>query len=284
MPRLTALGLTLTLGLAVACASGMAQEAGITAKLHPWGQFEPGAWKLVRVATETLDEQGHVVSTSSTDTKTTLLDIDDEGVTLEIQACVEVAGKRFEAEPQTLKQGFHGETACPSPKLKPPVDGQVVVDDRKIACKVQQLECTGPNGKTVTTIYYSPTTAPYVFKRESVTNDPEGKSVVSETSVEVTTLEMPCKVLNEVRNGFYVKTTNKNVKGTVITLAITSPTVPGGVVSLSSKEVDKNGRIVRRSTLELIDFNSDPEKDRTGIFGRKRANRHRVKTTARYGP
>ena len=31
-------------------------------------------------------------------------------------------------------------------------------------------------------------------------------------------------------------------------------------------------------------FNTDPEKDRTGIFGRKRANRHRVKTTARYGP
>jgi hypothetical protein len=49
--------------------------------------------------------------------------------------------------------------------------------------------------------------------------------------------------------------------------------VPGGVVSQSSKEVDKNGLLVRRSTLELLDYNADPDKDRSGIFGRKRPNR-----------
>ena len=38
--------LTLALGLAAVCASGMAQEAGVTAKLHPWGRFDPapGNW------------------------------------------------------------------------------------------------------------------------------------------------------------------------------------------------------------------------------------------------
>ena len=59
--------------------------------------------------TETLDEHGQVVSTNSADTTTTLVDIDNDGVTLEIQTCMEVAGKRFQAEPQTVKQGFHGE-------------------------------------------------------------------------------------------------------------------------------------------------------------------------------
>ncbi len=110
--------LTLALGLAAVCASGMAQETGITARLHPWGRFDPGAWKLVRVVTETLDEHGQVVSTNSADTKTTLVDIDDDGVTLEIQTCMEVAGKRFQAEPQTVKQGFHGELVGPNLKLQ----------------------------------------------------------------------------------------------------------------------------------------------------------------------
>ena len=94
----------------------MAQEAGITAKLHPWGQFDPGTWKTVRVTTETFNEQGQVVSTSTADATTTLVDIDNDGVTLEIQTCMEVAGKRFEAEPQTVKQGFHGELALPEPE------------------------------------------------------------------------------------------------------------------------------------------------------------------------
>ena len=60
--------------------------------------------------------------------------------------------------------------------------------------------------------------------------------------------------------------------------------MPGGVVRNSSKEVDKNGRLVRRSTLELIDYNNDPDKDRTGLFGRKRPPRHRNKPPPHYGP
>ena len=181
MPRLAFRVLTLALGLAAFCAPGMAQETGIAAKLHPWGRFEPGTWKMVRVVTETLNEQGQVVSTSTTDTKTTLVDVDNDGVTLEVEACIEVAGKRFQAEPQTVKQGFHGETAGPNPKLKEPVDGQVVIEDRKIPCKIQELAIDGPNGKTTVTLHYSTTLPPYVLKRSSVVTDPEGKNTVSET-------------------------------------------------------------------------------------------------------
>jgi hypothetical protein len=59
--------------------------------------------------------------------------------------------------------------------------------------------------------------------------------------------------------------------------------VPGGVVSHSSKEVDKNGRLLRRSTLELVDYNIDPDRERSGLFGRKRPNR-RPKPETNYGP
>jgi hypothetical protein len=255
---------------------GAAPEAGLTARLHPWGRFDPGAWKTVRVVTETLNEQGQVVSTCTTETKTTLLDIDNEGATLEIQACIEVAGKRFEAEPQTVKQGFHGELAGPKLKLKEPADGQLTIEDRKIACRVQQMESADPNGKTITTVYYSPTVAPYLLKRESVTSDAEGKSV-GETNFEVVALNMPLEVRGETKNGAYVKTVHRNAKGTVTTLAFLLAEVPGGVVSHSSKEVDKNGRLVRRTTLRLIDYNVDPEKDYSDIFPRKRPRRDRTK-------
>ncbi len=233
------------------------------------------------MTTETLNEQGQVVSTSTTDTKTTLLDIDNDGVTLEIQACMEVAGKRFEAEPQTMKQGFHGELAAPNLTLKPAANSQVTVEDRNIDCLVQQLESAGSDSKTVTTIYYSAGLSPYVLKRESVTTDAEGKEL-SKTNVNVISLNMPLELRGETKNGTYVRTVHTNGKGTVTTLAMVLSEVPGGVVSSSTKEVDKSGRVVRRSTLKLVDFNDDPEKDRTGLFGRKRPPRpHHTKPPTR---
>jgi hypothetical protein len=133
----------------------------------------------------------------------------------------------------------------------------------------------------VTTIYYCPTLPPYILKRASVTSDLEGKNVLSETTVEVISLNMPSEIRQgETKNGAYVMTVHKDAKGTVTTLAVVLPEVPGGVISSSSKEVDKTGRLVRRSTLKLVDYNDDPDKDRTGLFGRKRPSRsHRTKPT-----
>jgi hypothetical protein len=263
---------------------GFAQEAGITARFHPWGLFDPGTWKTVRVVTETLNEQGQVVSICTTDTKTTLVDIDNQGVTLEIQTCMEVAGKRFEAEPQTLKQGFHGELVGPNLKIKEPVEGQVEIEGRKIACMLEQLEAVASTGKTVTTIYYSATVAPYILKRESTTTDAEGANVLSETNVDVITFALPLKIQGNSKSGIQMKTVHKNTKGTVTTLASVLPEVPGGVVSSSSKELDKAGQLVRRSTLALIDYSDDPEKDWSGMFGRKRPPRHRPKPPPRHVP
>ena len=282
MSRLASGVLTLALGLAAFGASGAAEENGMTAKLHPWGRFEPGTWKTVRVVTETFNEQGEVVSVSTTETKTILQDIDRDGVTLDVEACMEVAGKRFQVEPQTVKQGFHGEPIEPKPEIKESADAPLTIEDRKIACKVQRLTSVGDKGKTTVVLHYSTTVPPYLFKRECVVTSPDGKSTLSETNTEVIALDMPVPVQGEIRSGIYVKTVHKNSKTTLTTLAMIVPEVPGGVVRHSSKEVDKSGRLVRRSTLELVDYNADPDKDRTGLFGRKRPNR-RTKQSTRYG-
>ena len=123
---------------------------------------------------------------------------------------------------------------------------------------------------------------PYVLKRESVVTSPDGKTTLSETNTEVIAFDMPVLVQGEMHNGVYVKTTHKTAKTTVTTLAVIVPEVPGGVVSHSSKEVDATGRLVRRSTLALVAYNADPDKDRSGTF-HKRSNR-RTKPSTRYEP
>jgi hypothetical protein len=275
--RLPKIKYILIWALFVFCVStpAFAQETPPPPQLHPWGQFEPGAWKLVRVVTESFSEQGAVVGTNTSDYKTTLLDADDDGVSLEMRVCVEVAGKRFDGEPQTIKQNYYGEQQSPGLKLKEPAPGQMTIEDRKIPCQIRQIDSSNANGKTTTTIYYSAMVPPYVLKRESVTTDLEGKNIISETNVSVQALEMPCKVLGAMRNAAYVKTLQKTPKGTIYTLAVICPEIPGGIVSNSSKELDSSGRLVRRSTLELVDYNTEPEKSRAGVYGRKRQSRNR---------
>lgn len=253
----------------------VAQDTPFPPQIHPWATFEPGSWKLVRVYSESFNEKGNVTGTNVSDSKTTLIDVDDDSVTLEMKVTVEMAGKRFDREPQTVRQSFFGELQTASVKVKEPTQGQVVIEDRKIPCQVREIESSNANGKTVTTIYYTPSVAPYVLKRDSISTDLEGKNVIGETHVSVVALDLPCKILGCLRTSAHLKTEQKTQKGTAITLSIISPDIPGGIVSHTSKELDPAGHIIRRSTLEVLDFNAASENDR--VYSRKRTTRTRAK-------
>ncbi len=266
------IGLVLTTFGAQCCA---AEDGGISARHHSWARFQPGAWKLVRVATESLDESGRVNGVNITETKTSLLRVDTDGVVLEVEVGVEVAGKQFDGQPQCLKQGFHGELAGGEVKFLPVAGAEVSIEDRKIPCRSQQVEVAGPAGRTSVNVFFSDTLSPYILRRQSKTTDAHGTSVLSETLSEVVALDMPQRVLSEIKNVACIKTVQKSPKGAVTTLAMSSPEVPGGVVSQTTKETDATGRLIRRSTLELLNYGSRPETERTGLFGRKRPPRGR---------
>jgi len=249
------------------------QATGITRKHHPWGRFEPGAWKLVHVLTESFDENETLKST--TETRSILEAIEKDGATLRIEVTVKVGGKRFKAEPQSVKQGFHGELVSQELKQTDLGSGEVVIQGQAIPCKILQLELAGPANKTVTKIYYSDTVEPYVLKRESVKTDLESKVPLSETTVNVVALDVPRRILGGIAATAHVKAVHKHAKGTTTTLAVTSMDVPGGVICHTSKQLDESGRLIRRSSLEMIDYGLDVQRDRVGLFHRRRPSRLR---------
>lgn len=248
-----------------------AETATALRQRHPWGRFEPGAWKLVRVVTETLDERGQVVSTSTTESKTTLKNVEDNQVTLLVELVVEIGGRRLDAEPQTVKQGFHGELPGQTVKVTDAGPGTVTIEGREYPCQIEQTESTGANSRTVTRTYYSSTTAPYALKLESVTTDTQTKAVVSETEWQVSSLAIPSRVLRELKIAAHVKSVYRHAKGETTTLSVTSTDVPGGVVCHNAREMDGNGRLVRRSTLELVGYGTEPEEGRGGFWRRARS-------------
>jgi hypothetical protein len=255
----------LLVGLCPSLSQG--QETGLSRRHHPWGCFDVGAWTCVREVTQTFEENQTL--TTTTERKTTLKGLSNDGVTLLVESVVEVGGKRLQTDPKTVKQGWHGELASQDVEVTHLGSGEIVIRNRRIPCKIEQLEVAGPADKTTTKIYYSDTVEPFILKRESVTTDLEGNRL-AETTVQVMDVDVPCRLLACIRNTFYVEAVHKNAKGTTTTVAFTSTRVPGGVVRHDSKQCDKNGRLVRQSSLRLLDYGLETEAERSSPFGYRR--------------
>jgi hypothetical protein len=130
--------------------------------------------------------------------------------------------------------------------------------------------------RRVRTIHYCADVAPHILREELVSSDAEGRATSYHTDVEVVALDKPLRHGNQLLSASERKVTHKAAAGAVTTtLERYSPEVPGEVVGNTVEEVDSNGRMTRRSTLELVDFQiveqtSDARVVRPRLFGRLR--------------
>ena len=243
-------------------------------RYHLWGSFPTGAWKTIRLVTESLDEQGKPTSVSTTESTTSLMDRDAKGVTLLVEAVVELVDKRLTVVPRIVRQDYFGLSAGAPVQVKSVGVTRLEIEGQKIPVQIHQAEETTPTGRTVTTIHFSDQVAPYVLRRETRSTDWEGKKILSETTSSVVALGLPWKVLSEIKQAALVHTLHKESKGTVETWALVCAEVPGGVVCQASKEYDETGRLVRRSSLELVDYDLRPSQEsKRGFFQRLRTKR-----------
>ena len=247
---------------------------------HVWGKFKPGAWTLTRTTTESLDEKGKISSTSTTETRTTLVSVDDKGVELRVEVVVEVAGKRFEAKPRIVRQTFSGAHNGQSESVKELGREEIELDGRKVLCDVRRVDIKQADLKRTIKLFYTSAHSPYVLRREIDSNGGNGTAFQSVT--DVIALDIPHRVLNDIKSTAHAKTVLRNGKSVVTTMVVMTMDVPGGVISENSKEVDTGGRLIRRTTIELADYGLEPpgtsaksrdKKDGKSLFSRLRARR-----------
>ncbi len=250
---------------------------------HQWGRFRPGAWKRVRIQTETFDERGNSANLSTTETYTVLTEVTDKNYGLRVEVQIDVSGKRFSAQPQVIRQGYYGETDGQEAVVRKVSDSSVSVGGQPIPSKIQEVVIVGSNSKRVMTMHISDQFPMFALKRDCKSTDTDGKQVQYTTAVEVLALDMPHKVLNEIRDAAFIKTVHKQGKNTTVAVEVDCPDVPGGVVSHSLREEDDKGRVIRRSTLELLDYGIGPaNSDDDSVPSRRphlRSRRNRPRTS-----
>lgn len=256
-------------------------EEGVPRAQHPWGQFKVGAWKRVKTHTETLDESGRVASFSTTETTTKLVDVDDSGYTLRIDVVVEVAGKRFTAQPQVIRRGFNGEGEGQTVSVKRMGEGSLKLNGKKVACEVREITVDAGDTKRVTTVYWNERVAPYVLKRETHCFDKDGKPTDCNSQVDLVAVDMLNKVLSEMKSTSQFRIMSQQGSTSTLTLEVHCADIPGGVVSHTMKETDESGRTIRRSTMELLNYAPGTGEDADAQMVRKVYHRVRDRKAGR---
>lgn len=240
-------------------AAGAAPAAEYDALLqqgHVWARFGKGAWRQVRIVTQSFDEDGSPTESSLTDNKTTVEDVTPDRVTLKIEVTVEVAGQRFPSQPQIITQGYAGETVGQTVSVKNLPPETVTIDGEKVHCETQRIVVVGGVTREVNRISYAADRVPLILKRETTMSDAAGTKTMQEATSEVKAVHMARHILGErePRDAYLVKVEQRNDRGVTTTWSWHVPDVPGEVVDQASKKLDNEGRLVRRTTLELVGY------------------------------
>jgi hypothetical protein len=240
---------------------------------HPWGRFPVGSWKVVRLTTETLDATGHVTATTISDTKTTLIEATDQDYALRVEVTVDVGGRRFAHPAQVTRHSYWGELAATPAGVRKVSTSEIELNGKKVPCELRQVVTEQAGQRRQSQIHYSPTIYPYVLKRESIVTPTEGSALT--TSVETVASNLPQKVLGILRPIAFVRTSRQLPKGDSLTMETQSPDIPGGVIAHSALERDAASVVVRRTSLELLEYGVGSESPEEASPGRRRWFRSR---------
>ncbi len=169
-----------------------------------------------------------------------------------------MAGKRFACPPEVIEYGYYGESPNEASETKNLGSEPLTVDGQQVPCRIEQVVATAGQQKQVTEMFLSDAVEPYVMKRVTAVfkKDGTGSSELddTQTTTEVIALDVPYKVLHDVKSTAYERTIQRSNRGTNVTLDVTSVDVPGGIVARTTKELDPQGKTLRRSSLELVDY------------------------------
>lgn len=251
--RRCALALAATLCVTSALHSTPGRSEVPKRQQHAWGRFQIGAWKHVRVVTQTLNAAGEVDQTRTTDTKSTLLSVDDSSCELQFEVTVELAGKQFVSPAKRVQLGFLGEGRGEQVEVEELPGESLEFDGRRVDCRSQRITIHGENLETVSHVL-SIAAEPYVLRRSTQCRSTDGGKLAYAREVWVLAGGLPFRVCGEIKPSHLIKTRHQAADTTTLTLEIHCPEVPGAVVWHSSQVRDRSGRTLERSVLELVDF------------------------------
>ena len=231
----------------------------LTKREHPWGVFVPGTWVVRRTNSQTYSPDAATAGTASvTDTYLTLEEVNDYGLSLRQETIMELADQAVAPTPIRMVVDFYQQPVSNDVTIEQLQPQIVVVARRQVVCQVCRYTQVSADQKKTTTLWYSNTVMPWIFRSEEIRTDlPKSKdqpeTVLSHTIMTVTDTS-GVRLFKNMLNEYKTQTIKKTATGTTISQATCSANIPGGVLRETTVVTDPNGRITARNVTSVTDY------------------------------
>jgi hypothetical protein len=228
---------------------------------HPWARFSEGAWREIEVVTETFDEDGKLFGQSITTQKEVLKAVAQDSYVLDVQATVDVSGKRIAGPWNTRLLRLATDRMGAIFSTIRQSDKSLELNMGAINCQVWEVQSPEEGRNLLERLYYSPDAFPHVLRRDVI--DHSENSAVESPALDTTMVTarfIPFPWEGRIIECVEQQTIRRREKGDSQTVALLSREVPGGEVQSQSTDFDPAGRRIRWSIQKLIGFGvSSPE-------------------------
>ncbi len=225
------------------------------AEHHLWTHFPIGSWRKIEITTETFDDSGKIYGRSVTAQKETLKAMADDSYVLEIEATVEVSGKQIVGPINTRILRLLTDRLGVVFSTTRRDDEIIVLNDRPIECQIWDVLYGEEAQNLRDRIYFAPEKFPYVLRRETfevMENLPVGTTPLDVSSVIAE--YVPLLVDNQLLSCVCEKSTRLRDKGSIQSIKMLSPKVPGGEVHTWSTDFNTEAKPNRWSVLKLLEY------------------------------
>lgn len=239
-----------------------------------WANFKPGSWCKLRTTTQTMNEQGEVVSESVSTAHYELAEFTGDAVKLDVaKGTVEYEGKTFPTPAATLVVRQYGQSQVDKIEIveQPKVKLEVGID--KVECRSVKALLSGSDGSREVVTLFRDAAVSFPLRRVVRTFDAKGESIDT-TTTDAWAMNVPHRVGNELLPTTHYRTLYRNHKLSSTAVSIKSAEVPGQLVHATIAERDASDRLLRYTVQELISYGG-PDKPTRATMVSDRAKERR---------
>jgi hypothetical protein len=229
-----------------------AEPEAISPKHHPWARFPIGAWREVRIVEHTLDEKQQITGRSEILRTEHLRDVSPPQFTLEQSVKINVGGERIQSPPITVTLGMATDEPGTVQSFTKAPPESMALDGRDVEARVLIVETGGEAYTVRTRLSYAPDEPPYVLRSVSEAVVPASQETVWWRTRRVLARELPYQCRDEQFSATFWEEQHVSSKGTRHSIIVTAERIPGGLLTRWTKEMDNEGRLIRREVQTLL--------------------------------
>lgn len=228
-------------------------------RTHPWARFEPGAWRRLRIVTESFDAAGESSGVNASERIERLVAVDDETYTLEVENLAPLAGlptpgavERRHLLLLTDRSADLGALAIE--EIEP---ATISFGDLVIPCRTWRAISSVEGATEAEVLSLAVGSDPAVLRRTLTTT--VGGAPGATVTMNVSRLDLPALYAERLTRSWRLATTITHPSSSrTERAAVYSADAPGGLHSESAADFDASGRRTFWSVTDLVESGRTP--------------------------